>query len=584
MNSLLKKGLDLNSPCFIFITGGTLSSLGKGLSAAALGALLKDRGYKVRLRKLDPYLNVDPGTMSPLQHGEVFVTKDGTECDLDFGHYERFTEEFSDGRDTLTSGSLYESILKKERAGGFLGQTVQVIPHVTNGIKEFLTHDVQDKDFVICEIGGTVGDIEGLPYLEAIRQLRNDLGSQQTLFIHVVWIPYVPMAKELKTKPAQHSVKELQRSGIQPDILLCRCDRSMGELLKAKLALLCNTIPENIIEARDFDNIYKVPLGYSQAGLDRQVLKHFGQSFERDAFGKAIEPCGTSCFEKENNNSCVHHQWHNIHDQIAAMEQNGLSIGLVGKYDNFTESYKSLNEALFHGGMVHKTQVNLVFIDGEILEGKTLEECGLLLQPLDALVIPGGFGDRGCEGKIQAIHWARLNRKPILGICLGLQLMVIEFCRNVLGLKEANSSEFGITQDLVIGQLSEWMQGDQLQIYRKEDGLGGTMRLGSYPCQIALGTKTQEIYQETFITERHRHRYEVNNHYRKDFEKAGLKVSGVSPDGALVEIIEYSAHPWFVGVQFHPELQSTPLHPHPLFVSLVGEALKGLLLKSSVRD
>ena len=532
---------------FIFITGGVVSSLGKGLSSAALGALLQARGYKVRLRKLDPYLNVDPGTMSPYQHGEVFVTDDGAETDLDLGHYERFTGVNARQNDNITTGRIYSNVIQRERRGDYLGATVQVIPHVTDAIKEFVLADVKDEDFVLCEIGGTVGDIEGLPFLEAIRQLGNELGRQRTMFVHLTLLPYVPTAGELKTKPTQHSVKELLSVGIQPDLLLCRSDREIPANERRKIALFCNVPPDNVIQALDVDTIYAVPIAYHDEGFDRQVCRHFGLPDE-------VEPdLGT---------------WRNIVSRVREPEGE-VSIAIVGKYTILRDAYKSLSEALVHGGIANNVKVNVEWIDSEIFER---EDAVVHLEHVHAILVPGGFGERGAEGKIEAARFARERNVPYFGICFGMQMAVVEAARNLLGLKGASSSEFGPCEVPVVGLMSEWLRGNMLERRSAAGNMGGTMRLGAYEAALKPGTKVHEIYGADSISERHRHRYEVNINFKDDLEKVGLLFSGMSPDGVLPEIVEIPGHPWFVGVQYHPELKSKPFDPHPLFTSFVQAA------------
>jgi CTP synthase len=531
---------------FIFVTGGVVSSLGKGIAAASLGALLQSRGYKVRLRKLDPYLNVDPGTMSPFQHGEVYVTEDGTETDLDLGHYERFTGVSARASDSTTTGKIYSSVLAKERRGDYLGATVQVVPHIIDEIKAFITADLTDEDFVICEIGGTVGDIEGLPFLEAIRQLSNDLGRENTLFIHLTLLPYIATAGELKTKPTQHSVRDLLSFGIQPDILLCRSDRPIPEDAKHKLGLFCNVRPERVIEAKDIDTIYQVPMSYHQEGLDWQVCRYFGL---------------------KANNDLDLSKWHTIVDRIRHPDGQ-INIAVVGKYVSLLDAYKSLSEALIHGGVANNVKVKLHWLDSDNLQNLQDELVGM-----QGILVPGGFGERGIEGKLKAIQIAREKKIPYLGICLGMQLAVIEAARNLLGLKEASSTEFGPTPAPIIGLMTEWMDGKSLQQRSQEGDLGGTMRLGAYRCKLQEGSLAHKIYGSSSIYERHRHRYEVNTTYSNALESVGLHITGLSPDGQLPEIIERQDHPWFVAVQFHPELKSRPFDPHPLFVSFIAAAI-----------
>ncbi len=534
---------------YIFITGGVVSSLGKGLAAAALGALLQARGYKVRLRKLDPYLNVDPGTMSPYQHGEVFVTDDGAETDLDLGHYERFTGRPATRMDNITTGRIYQEILAKERRGDYLGATIQVIPHVTNAIKEFIRDGNEGFDFVLCEIGGTVGDIEGLPYFEAIRQLGNDLPRGHAIYIHLTLMPFIPSAGELKTKPTQHSVRELRAIGIQPDILLCRTDRPIPDGERRKLALFCNVRESAVIEARDVDNIYAVPEAYHAAGLDGEVLA---------AFGIEAPPAPDLA------------TWHLINERIRNPEGD-VTIAVVGKYTGMKDAYKSLIEALSHGGIANKVKVNLDWIESEVFEN---EDPAPFLEHVDGILVPGGFGQRGAEGKIRAARFARERHVPYFGICFGMQMAVIEAARNLCGIEAANSTEFGPTPEPVVGLMTEWMKGNELQKRGIGSDLGGTMRLGAYPAVLQRGSRVAEIYHATEISERHRHRYEVNTAYKDRLAQHGMRVSGMSPDGLLPEIIEYDDHPWFIGVQFHPELKSRPFAPHPLFSSFIEAAVE----------
>jgi CTP synthase len=536
---------------FIFITGGVVSSLGKGLASAALGSLLQARGFKVRLRKLDPYLNIDPGTMSPTQHGEVFVTDDGAETDLDLGHYERFTGVSARRTDNITTGRIYSDILAKERRGDYLGATVQVIPHVTDEIKAFIGADLGDTDFVLCEIGGTVGDIESLPFLEAIRQFGNEVGTQRALFIHVTLVPYLPAAGELKTKPTQHSVKELLSVGIQPAMLLCRCDQPIPADQRRKIALFCNILPERVIAALDAPTIYQVPISYHEQGFDDQVLGYFGI--------EAPEPDLK--------------MWRGIVERVRQPEGE-VTIAIVGKYTSLLDSYKSLAEALTHGGIANNVRVNLQWLDSEIFE-KPDYPYGVLhhLENAHAILVPGGFGTRGTEGMIRAAQFARERRVPYFGICFGMQMAVIEAARNLAGLKGAGSSELGSYHDPVVGLMTEWMRGNAQERRAANGDLGGTMRLGAYPCMLAEGARVRAIYGDGEISERHRHRYEVNVNYRETLEKAGLRFSGMSPDGELPEIVELPGHPWFIGVQFHPELKSKPFAPHPLFASFVDAAV-----------
>jgi CTP synthase len=535
---------------YVFITGGVVSSLGKGLASAALGALLQARGYKVRLRKLDPYLNVDPGTMSPYQHGEVFVTDDGAETDLDLGHYERFTGHPASKRDNITTGRIYQEILSKERRGDYLGATIQVIPHVTNAIKDFIRDGNDGFDFVLVEIGGTVGDIEGLPFFEAIRQFGNELPRHHAIYIHLTLLPFIPSAGELKTKPTQHSVKELRSIGIQPDILLCRTDRPIPEGERGKLALFCNVRQSAVIEARDVDNIYAVPEAYSAEGLDREVLAAFGID--------AGPPPDLS-------------RWRMINERIRNPEGD-VTIAVVGKYTGMKDAYKSLIEALSHGGIANKVKVNLDWIESEVFEK---EDPAPFLEHVDGILVPGGFGQRGAEGKIEAARFARERNVPYFGICFGMQMAVIEATRNLVGIEAANSTEFGATKEPVVGLMTEWLKGNALEKRAATSDLGGTMRLGAYPAALQRGSKVSAIYDgATEISERHRHRYEVNTAYKGRLEQHGMRFSGMSPDGVLPEIIEYADHPWFIGVQFHPELKSRPFAPHPLFASFIGAAVE----------
>ena len=534
---------------FIFITGGVVSSLGKGLASAALGALLQARGYTVRLRKLDPYLNVDPGTMSPYQHGEVYVTDDGAETDLDLGHYERFTGVPARQSDSVTTGRIYQDIITSERRGDYLGGTVQVIPHVTDAIKNFVLSDTEGHDFILCEIGGTVGDIEGQPFLEAIRQLRNDLGADRTIYVHLTLLPYIPSAGELKTKPTQHSVKELRSIGIQPDILLCRCDRPIPEGERRKMALFCNVKPEAVIQALDVKSIYQVPLRYHEEGFDDVVLKAFGI---KDAPQPKLD------------------KWHEIVDRVMAPEGT-VNIAIVGKYTGLKDAYKSLHEALVHGGIANRVMPELTWLDAEIFES---EDPIHRLEGVDGILVPGGFGERGTEGKIAAARLARERHIPYFGICLGMQMAVIEAARNLAGIEGAGSSEFNNYKVAVVGMMTEWQRGNQVERRERGGNLGGTMRLGEYPCDLLPGSKARAIYGADRINERHRHRYEININYKKQLEDQGLLFSGMSPDRSLPEIVEIPDHPWFVGVQFHPELKSKPFAPHPLFASFVEAAVK----------
>ncbi len=536
---------------YIFITGGVVSSLGKGLMAASLGALLQARGYTVRIRKFDPYLNVDPGTMSPYQHGEVYVTDDGAETDLDLGHYERYTGVSARQSDNVTSGRIYRDIITKERRGDYLGATVQVIPHVTNEIKQFAQADVDGFDFVLCEIGGTVGDIESLPFIEAIRQMRNDLGRESTVFVHVTLVPYIAAAGELKTKPTQHSVKELTALGVQPDILLCRCEHPLPEGERAKIAAFCNVRKEAVIPALDAKSIYAVPLQYHVEGLDYEVLRAFG-----------ITPGIAPDLRR----------WEDILDRQQNTE-GAVTIGVVGKYVGLQDAYKSLNEALVHGGLANRVKVNIQWIDAETFEAPD-SDVAAQLEPMHAILVPGAFGERGAEGKISAIRFARERNIPYFGICFGMQMACVEGVRNQAGIKDASSTEFGPTAEPVVGIIEEWMSEEGLQQRNASSDLGGTMRLGAYDADLAGNSHAAGIYGVTRISERHRHRYEVNMAYRGVLEQNGLMFTGLSPDGLLPEIVERPDHPWFVGVQFHPELKSKPFEPHPLFASFIAAALK----------
>jgi len=533
---------------YIFITGGVVSSLGKGLASAALGALLQARGYSVRLRKLDPYLNVDPGTMSPYQHGEVYVTDDGAETDLDLGHYERFTGVPARRSDNVTTGRIYQDIIAKERRGDFLGGTVQVIPHVTDAIKEFVLDGNEGVDFVLVEIGGTVGDIEALPFFEAIRQVNNELPRHTSIFVHLTLVPYIPSAGELKTKPTQHSVKELRSIGIQPDILLCRCDREIPVSERAKIALFCNVPSSAVIQALDVASIYDVPLAYHREGLDDEVLS----AFRLDG---APRPDLT--------------RWETISNAVATPEGE-VTIAIVGKYTGLKDAYKSLTEALVHGGIANKVKVRLEWIEAEVFEN---EDPAPYLEGVHGILVPGGFGERGTEGKILAAKFARERQVPYFGICLGMQMACIEAARNLAGIPGASSTEFGPTDEPVVGLMTEWMRGNELESRSGGGNLGGTMRLGAYDATLRAGSRMAEIYGTTSISDRHRHRYEVNTRYRPKLEEAGLSFSGMSPDGLLPETIEYPEHPWFIGVQFHPELKSRPFDPHPLFKSFIAAAI-----------
>lgn len=534
---------------YIFITGGVVSSLGKGLASAALGALLQARGYSVRLKKLDPYLNVDPGTMSPYQHGEVFVTDDGAETDLDLGHYERFTGVPAKKSDNVTTGRIYQDILAKERRGDFLGGTVQVIPHVTDAIKNFVLSGNEDVDFVLVEIGGTVGDIEGLPFFEAIRQLGNELPRGASVFIHLTLMPFIPSAGELKTKPTQHSVKELRSIGIQPDILLCRSDRDIPVGERKKIALFCNVRPEAVIQALDVASIYDVPLAYHREGLDREVLAAFGIT-------GAPKP------------DLV--RWETISRNIAQPEGE-VTIAIVGKYTGLKDAYKSLNEALVHGGIANRVKVNLEWFESEIFER---EDPAPYLEGVDGILVPGGFGERGSEGKVLAAKFARERGVPYFGICFGMQMACLEAARNLAKIRDASSTEFGETTEPVVAMMTEWMRGNELEQRRQDGELGGTMRLGAYAAELQSGSHIAKVYGTTSISERHRHRYEVNMRYREALERAGLRFAGLSPDGLLPETVEYPDHPWFIGVQYHPELKSRPFDPHPLFASFIAAAVE----------
>lgn len=538
---------------FIFITGGVVSSLGKGLASASLGALLQARGYKVRLRKLDPYLNVDPGTMNPTQHGEVFVTDDGAETDLDLGHYERFTDVSARRTDSVSTGQIYSTLLAKERRGDYLGGTVQVIPHVTDLIKEFILRDTDNEDFILCEIGGTVGDIESLPFLEAIRQLGWELGRERVMYIHLTLIPYIAAAKELKTKPTQHSVKELRMIGIQPDILLCRAEREVPLAERRKIALFCNIREESVIIGLDVKSIYEVPRNYSEQGFDRQVLKIFGIP---------------------DDNKPDLSKWDEILNRVQN-PRSEITVAMIAKYTGIGDVYKSLCEALDHAGIANQVKVNIRWIDAIGFENTDIDA---QLTDVDAVLVPGGFGERGTRGKMAAINYARINKKPYLGICFGMQLAVIEYARNVLGMKDAVSTESepykgDNEKGPLVGLMTEWKRGAVVETRLRGGDLGGTMRLGAYECDIAKGSLAEKIYNRTKISERHRHRYEVNIGYKEDFEKSGMVFSGLSPEGVLPEIVELRGHPWFVGVQFHPELKSRPFAPHPLFAAFVRAAM-----------
>ncbi|ACD72582.1 CTP synthase [Brucella abortus] len=534
---------------YVFITGGVVSSLGKGIAAAALAALLQARGYRVRIRKLDPYLNVDPGTMSPYQHGEVFVTDDGAETDLDLGHYERFTGRPANQQDNITTGRIYRNIIEKERRGDYLGATVQVIPHVTDEIKNFVLEGNEDYDFVLCEIGGTVGDIEAMPFLEAIRQLGNELPRGTAVYIHLTLMPYIPAAGELKTKPTQHSVKELRSIGIAPDILLVRADREIPESDRRKLSLFCNVRESAVIQALDVATIYDVPIAYHKEGLDSEVLSAFG-----------IDPAPKPRMDRWEE---VSHRLHNPEGEV--------TIAVVGKYTGLKDAYKSLIEALHHGGLANKVKVNLDWIEAEVFER---EDPAPYLEKVHGILVPGGFGERGAEGKILAAKFARERKVPYFGICFGMQMACIEAARNLVGIEDASSSEFGPTREPVVGLMTEWLKGNMLEKRAAAGDLGGTMRLGAYEAVLKPDSKIAQIYGSTDIHERHRHRYEVNIDYKDRLEAAGLNFAGMSPDGVLPETVEYADHPWFIGVQYHPELKSRPFEPHPLFASFIEAAIE----------
>jgi CTP synthase len=535
---------------YIFITGGVVSSLGKGLASAALGALLQARGFKVRLRKLDPYLNVDPGTMSPYQHGEVFVTDDGAETDLDLGHYERFTGVSATKADNVTTGQIYQTILEKERRGDYLGATVQVIPHVTDEIKRFILSDPGDVDFVLVEIGGTVGDIEGLPFFEAIRQLGQELPRRHAVFIHLTLLPFIKTAGEMKTKPTQHSVRELRAIGIQPDILLCRCEQPIPPDEKRKIGQFCNVRPSAVIQALDAPNIYAVPLDYHEQGLDSEVLDCFGIESPKPDLSR----------------------WKAISDRLTNPDGD-VTIAVVGKYTVLKDAYKSLIEALIHGGVANNVKVNLDWVESEAFEGDD-GAAAERLEGVHGILVPGGFGERGAEGKVRAAQFARERGVPYFGICFGMQMAVIEAVRNVAGMKDASSTEFGPAANPVVGLMTEWVRGNERVLRTADQDLGGTMRLGAYDAVLTPGSKIAEIYGGQAISERHRHRYEVNIGYRDEIEASGLKMTGMSPNGVLPEIVERDDHPWFVGVQFHPELKSRPFAPHPLFASFIAAAVE----------
>jgi CTP synthase len=535
---------------FVFITGGVVSSLGKGIASAALASLLQARGYRVRLRKLDPYLNVDPGTMSPYQHGEVFVTDDGAETDLDLGHYERFTGVHATKSDNATTGRIYSEVIAKERRGDYLGATVQVIPHITDAIKFAIVRDTDDLDFCLIEIGGTVGDIESLPFLEAIRQLGNELGPERTLFVHLTLVPYIPSAGELKTKPTQHSVKELLNVGIQPQMLLCRCDRPIPDNERRKIASFCNVRPSAVIAALDADTIYAVPIAYHDEGMDREALRHFGLPFDE-------EPDLS--------------RWRRIVNVVRAPEGE-VRIAVVGKYTNLLDSYKSLAEALAHGGIANRVRVRLDWVDSQIFEA---DDTVQRLEDVHGILVPGGFGERGSEGKIAAVKFARERNIPFFGICFGMQMAVIECARNLAGMPNASSTEFGPSVEPVVGLLTEWARGNEMERRAAGGDMGGTMRLGAYPAVLQPQSLVQDMYHgASAVSERHRHRYEVNVHYRERLEAAGMMFSGLSPDGILPEIVEYPGHPWFIGVQYHPELKSKPFDPHPLFAGFIAASVR----------
>jgi len=531
---------------YIFVTGGVVSSLGKGLSSASLAYLLQSRGFKVRLRKLDPYLNIDPGTMSPFQHGEVFVTNDGAETDLDLGHYERFSGTSAKKTDNITSGKIYSDVLKKERKGGYLGKTVQVIPHITNRIKDFIINDTAKENFVICEIGGIIGDIESLPFVEAIRQFSNDVGKKNALFIHLTLVPYLKASDEIKTKPTQHSVKELRSLGIQPDIIICRSERSIPLEHRKKISLFCNVDIENVIQTVDVKTIYEAPISFNRENLDTQVLKYFKIKSKKKV---NLKP------------------WKKI-TKIILHTKKSINIAIIGKYVNLKDAYKSLDEALTHGGISNNLKVNLIRIDSENLK---IAEIKSKLRGVSGILIPGGFGKRGTEGKIEAIKYARQNKIPFLGICFGMQMAIIEFARNKLNIKKATSSEFGTAGVKIIGLINEWNKDGKL-IKGTDKDLGGTMRLGLYEAKLKESSLIEKIYKSKSIEERHRHRYEVNINYKDQFERNGMIFSGLSPDNKLPEIIELNNHPWFIAVQFHPEFRSRPLEPHPLFSSFIKAA------------
>ena len=535
---------------YIFVTGGVVSSLGKGLTSASLASLLQLRGYKVRIRKLDPYLNVDPGTMNPFEHGEVFVTDDGAETDLDLGHYERFTNRPATKDDNITTGQIYKDIIEKERKGEYLGSTVQIIPHVTNSIKKFISNKVSKEDFVICEIGGTVGDIESLPFLEAIRQFSNEEGKNKSLFIHLTLVPYINASGELKTKPTQHSVKELRSIGIQPNIIVCRSEKNIPKEEKRKISLFCNVEPDHVIQSIDVESIYEVPIKYNEEKLDKKILNIFKLK------------------EKNKPNLKI---WKEIVSKIKSKRKK-VSIAIVGKYVDLKDAYKSLDEALIHGSLSNNVELNTEWVDSTKINKKNTIS---ILKKYSAILIPGGFGSRGTEGKIEAIAYARKYKIPFFGICFGMQMAIIEAARNMLGIKKATSSEFGNGGTHVVGLMHEWIKGKGIQKGSKKN-LGGTMRLGSYKAKLKKNTLISKIYKSNLIHERHRHRYEVNKNLKLKFEKKGLIFSGLSPDGSLPEAIELKNHPWFIGVQFHPEFKSRPFAPHPLFSSFIKAAINNL--------
>ncbi|MGV3278419.1 CTP synthase [Rickettsiales bacterium LUAb2] len=535
---------------FIFVTGGVVSSIGKGITSATIGSLLQARGYSVHLRKMDPYFNIDPGTMSPYQHGEVFVTDDGAETDLDLGHYERFTNTPCNKFDSVSSGKIYDNVLKKERKGDYLGNTVQIIPHITDEIKAYITNGLNGEDFIICEIGGTVGDIEANPFLEAIRQFANDVGRDNVMFVHVTLLPYLKNSKEVKTKPTQHSVKELQRVGITANIILCRTEVSIDDTAKRKLALFCNVNEKNVIEALDCENLYEVVLNYHKEGLDSRIIEYFNLP--------NIEP--------------KLDLWNNLVKASSNLKEE-VNLYVIGKYVGLKDAYKSLEEAIKHGGISNSAKVHINWLDADNLEQPNVNLSNILANA-HGILIPGGFGDRGIEGKMKAITYARENNIPCFGICLGMQLMVIEAMRNIAKITSVGSTEFGEYDNKVISLLTEWMKGEQLEQRNLNSDKGGTMRLGAYPCNLIPNSLVSKIYNTNVISERHRHRYEVNMNYKEDLSKAGFIMSGLSPDGLLPEIMERQDHRWFLGVQFHPELKSRPYDPHPIFNSFIAELVK----------